>query len=71
MDKYLSLIPRSLQDFIHTAMEKNWEKTWDHCYVMSRKWWTGLVVFDVPKSIKVANANRVQGFCWARRIGLY
>ena len=43
MDKYLSLVPRSLQDFIHTAVEKNWEKTWDHCYVMGRKWWTGLV----------------------------
>ena len=43
MDNYLSLVPRSLQDFIHTAVEKNWEKAWDHCYVMSRKWWTGLV----------------------------
>jgi len=29
------------------------------------------VVFDVTKSIKVANVNNVQGFCQARRIALY
>ena len=41
MDKYLSLVPRLLQEF--TAVEKIWEKAWDHCYVMGWKWWTGLV----------------------------
>ena len=26
-----------------TAMEKNWEKAWDHYYVTDCKWWTRLV----------------------------
>jgi len=37
-----SLVPRPLPNFI-TAMEKNREKAWDHCYVMDWKWWTRLV----------------------------
>ena len=30
-----SLVPRPLPDFI-TAVEKNQEKAWDHCYVLGR-----------------------------------
>jgi len=24
-------------------VEKNWEKAWEHCYIMDWKWWTQLV----------------------------
>jgi len=29
-----------------TAVEKNREKAWDHCYVTDRKWWTWLVQIE-------------------------
>ena len=38
----VSLIPRPLSDFILQLWRKNWEKAWDHCYVMDWKWWTSL-----------------------------
>jgi len=38
-------------------MEKNREKTWDHCYVMGRKWWTWLV-----RNVDSVHTNRVHHF---------
>ena len=38
----LAASPGHSQIFL-TAMEKNWEKAWDHYYVTDWKWWTRLV----------------------------
>ena len=37
------MIEKPLAHVYLTAMEKNQEKAWDHCYIMGWKWWTQLV----------------------------
>ena len=49
--------PQATPRFYLIAMEKNWEKAWNHCYVKERKWWIQLV-----RNVNSVCTNRVHHF---------